>query len=74
MSQISYKANLDKFLDSLTPEQMVFLGTLIERDIAANDFVQLDLLATLMYERVKAFDVQELHERTHRQFSDIVIT
>jgi hypothetical protein len=74
MSQVSYKANLDKFLDSLSPEQMVFLGTLIERDIAANDFVQLDLLATLMYERVKAFDVQELHERTHRQFSDIVIT
>jgi len=74
MSQISYKANLDKFLDSLTPEQMVFLGTLIERDIAANDFVQLDLLATLMYERIKAFDVQDLHERTHRQFSDIVIT
>ncbi len=74
MSQVSYKANLNKFLDSLSPEQMVFLGTLIERDIAANDFVQLDLLATLMYERVKAFDVQELHERTHRQFSDIVIT
>ncbi len=74
MSQISYKANLDKFLDSLTPEQMVFLGTLIERDIAAKDFVQLDLLATLMYERIKDYDVQELHERTHRQFSDIVIT
>jgi hypothetical protein len=74
MSQISYKANLDKFLDSLTPEQMVFLGTLIERDIAAKDFVQLDLLATLMYERIKDYDVQDLHERTHRQFSDIVIT
>jgi len=74
MSQISYKANLDKFLDSLTPEQMVFLGTLIERDIAARDFVQLDLLATLMYERIKDYDVQDLHERTHRQFSDIVIT
>lgn len=74
MSQISYKANLDKFLDSLTPEQMVFLGTLIERDIAAKDFVHLDLLATLMYERIKDYDVQDLHERTHRQFSDIVIT
>ncbi len=74
MSQVSYKANLDKFLDSLSPEQMVFLGTLIERDIAANDFVQLDLLANLMYERIKHFDVKELHERTHRQFSDIVIT
>ncbi|MFN3344110.1 MAG: hypothetical protein ACK4XY_06025 [Chloroherpetonaceae bacterium] len=74
MPQVSYKANLDKFLDSLSPEQMVFLGTLIERDIAAGDFVQLDLLANLMYERIKDFDVKELHERTHRQFSDIVVT
>ncbi len=74
MSKVSYKANLDKFLDSLTPEQMVFLGTLIEHDIAAKDFIHLDLLATLMYERIKNLDVQELHERTHRQFSDIVIS
>jgi cell division protein YceG involved in septum cleavage len=73
MSQVSYKANLDKFLDSLTPEQMLFLGSLIERDIEAKDFIQLDILASLMFERIKEIDVDELHEKTHKKFSDIVI-
>lgn len=73
MSKIVYKPNLDKFIDSLSPEQMAFLGALIERDIAENDFARLDLLATLMYERVKDMDIEQLRQRAREKFSDIVV-
>jgi hypothetical protein len=68
----SYRANFDKFLDTLTPEQMMFLGSLIEQDIQANGHANTDKLADLIYTRIGTADTAALHERTLKLFSDIV--
>jgi hypothetical protein len=73
MATVNYKANLDKFVDSLVPEQIVFLGSLIEKDIAAKEFTNLDLLATLMFDRIKDMNIDDLHDRTHQRFSEFRI-
>jgi hypothetical protein len=73
MAELKYRANLDKFIDSLAPEQIIFLGSLIENSIQKNDFANLDLLATLMFERVKDQNLDMLHQQTHEKFSEIRI-
>jgi hypothetical protein len=73
MAELKYRANLDKFIDSLAPEQIIFLGSLIESSIQKNDFANLDLLATLMFERVKDQNLDMLHQQTHEKFSEIRI-
>ncbi|KER10640.1 MAG: hypothetical protein HY22_03920 [[Candidatus Thermochlorobacteriaceae] bacterium GBChlB] len=66
----AYKPNFEKFLDSLTPEQMMFLGSIFEQDIAAKDHANIDNMANLIYDRTQHLEAKALQERTLDQFFD----
>lgn len=65
-----YKPNFEKFLDTLTPEQMMFLGSLIEQDMQAGEYANMDYLADLMYERTQHLNHAELQQAVLDCFFD----
>lgn len=65
-----YKPNFEKFLDTLTPEQMMFLGSLIEQDMQAGEYANMDYLADLMYERTQHLNHAELQQAVLDRFFD----
>jgi hypothetical protein len=65
-----YKPNFEKFLSTLTPEQMMFLGSLIEQDIQAKTHANMDYLADLIYERTQHLNHHDLQQATLERFFD----
>ncbi len=65
-----YKPNFEKFLSTLTPEQMMFLGSLIEQDIQTKTHANMDYLADLIYERTQHLNHHDLQQATLERFFD----
>ncbi|MFN3385620.1 MAG: hypothetical protein ACK42Y_03420 [Candidatus Thermochlorobacter sp.] len=66
----AYRPNFEKFLNTLSPEQMMFLGALIEQDMQAKDYANMDYLADLMYQRTQHLNHHDLQQATLERFFD----